>query len=301
MSHELSPYERTARAEIEAWRSRPPGGLAKRIDQLTKPVDVVLSKALERRVLHRALDGVMGVVLDGAGTTLSEKRVVESYRRLGYPVDRLEDIRTSVPLEAMDRQAAKLAKVYRVALVAEGGGAGLAAAFPPVAVPALAADVVAVSTVATRAATHYAMTYGFRVESPPERALALSVLNGATSPDLGAKQVALAEVARVAKMVVQKKTWEELEKRALVRAIRQAAKTLTNRLTKAKLGQLVAVVGIVLGGGYNGWYMSRVAEWGYYTYRELHLKERTRLAGLESGEGGRSASDGPVDDEAQAA
>jgi hypothetical protein len=41
--------------------------------------------------------------------------------------------------------------------------------------------------------------------------------------------VALAEVTRVAKMVVQKKTWEELEKRALVRAIRQAAKTLTNR------------------------------------------------------------------------
>jgi hypothetical protein len=134
----------------------------------------------------------MNVVLDGAGTTLSEGRVVEAYRKLGYSVDRLEDIR-------------------------------------PIAVPALAADVVAVSTAATRAATHYAMSYGFRVESPPERALAWSVLSGATSPDLGAKQVALAEVARVAKTVVQKKTWEELEKRALVRAIRQAAKTLTNR------------------------------------------------------------------------
>jgi EcsC family protein len=229
-------------------------------------------------VVHRALDGVMNVVLDGAGVTLSEERIIEGYRKLGYTLDRFEDIRTQVPLEAMDKQAAKLARRYRVALVAEGGGAGLASAFPPAAVPALATDVVTVSTVATRAATHYAMNYGFRVESPPERALALSVLNGATSPDLAAKQVALGEVARVAKMVAQKKTWEQLEKRALVRAIRQAAKTLTNRLTKAKLGQLVAVVGIVVGGGYNGWYMTRVAEWGYFTYRDLHLKEKERLA-----------------------
>jgi hypothetical protein len=277
MSYELTPYERKAKAEIETWRSQPPSTLAKRLDQLTKPVDKVMAMVLERRVFQRALSGVMNVVLDGTGVTLSEERILNSYRKKGYELDRFEDIRTTVSLEHMDRQAMKLAKRYRTALATEGGGAGLAATFPPAAVPALAADVIAVTTAGTRAATHYAMTYGFRVESPPERALALSVLNGATSADIAAKEAALAEVARIAKMVAQKKTWEQLEKRAVVRAIKEAAETLTKRLTKAKLGQIIMVVGAFVAAGYNAWYMNRVGEWGYYTYRELHIKEKERL------------------------
>jgi hypothetical protein len=31
-------------------------------------------------------------------------------------------------------------------------------------------------------------------------------------------------------------------------------------------------VGLALGGGYNSWYLSRVSEWGYFTYRDRHLR-----------------------------
>ena len=79
------------------------------------------------------------------------------------------------------------------------------------------------------------------------------------------------------KMVAQKKTWEQLETSALVKALERAAKQLNVRLTKAKLGQLVTLVGTLVGAGYNGWYMARLSEWGYYTYRELHINEKREL------------------------
>jgi hypothetical protein len=46
-------------------------------------------------------------------------------------------------------------------------------------------------------------------------------------------------------------------------------------LTKSKLGHAVTGVGLALGGGYNSWYLSRVSEWAYFTYRDSHLIDRT--------------------------
>lgn len=274
MDNGLTPYERKALKEVQEWRATPPSPLAKAIDVIGKPIETVGGKVFEQRVIKKVAAGLMESVLDGSHATLSEARVLDAYRKSGYKLDRLEDIRRTVPLEVMDRQALKLGKYYRNVMVAEGGGGGLLSGIPGFGVGVLAADIVALTTVGMRAATHHALTYGYRVETPQERQLVLSVLNGATSPDLVAKQTALAEVAKVAKLAAQKKTWEQLEKSMLVKALQRTAEQLNVRLTKAKLGQLVTGVGAVVGAGYNGWYMSRLGEWGYYTYRELHIKDK---------------------------
>lgn len=53
------------------------------------------------------------------------------------------------------------------------------------------------------------------------------------------------------------------------------------------------MVGAVVGGGYNAWYMSRVGEWGYYTYRDLCIKEKERLAAEAAG---TSTAEAPIVD-----
>jgi hypothetical protein len=292
MDDGLTPYERNALKELQEWRATPPSPLTKAIDVIGKPIEKVGGKLFEQHVVNKVAGGIMESVLDGSHATLSEERVLDAYRNNGYKLDRLEDIRHTVPLEAMDRQALKLGKYYRNTMAAEGAGSGWLSGIPVVGVGVLAADILAVTTVGMRAATHHALTYGYRVETPQERRLVLSVLNGATSPDLVAKQTALAEVAKVAKLAAQKKTWEQLEKSMLVKALQQAAKQLNVRLTKAKLGQLMTGVGAFVGAGYNGWYMGRLGEWGYNTYRELHINTKRDAFGEQQ----RNDDEGPDDD-----
>ena len=177
MTDGLNPYEQKALKEIEEWRSTPPSQLAKVIDVVGKPVDKVVGKVFETRVVKMVAGGIMEAVLDGSHATLSEKRVLDAYRDAGYKLDRLEDIRTTVPLEVMDRQALKLGRHYRNSMTLEGAGSGLLSGVPGFGVGVLAADIVAVTTVAMRVATHQALTYGYRVETPQERQLVLSVLN----------------------------------------------------------------------------------------------------------------------------
>jgi hypothetical protein len=123
---------------------------------------------------------------------------------------------------------------------------------------------------ACRAAAHHAAVYGYRVDAPTDRDIALKVLGGATSADLAAKEATFAELNAIALMVAKRKTWDELRQKGL----EQAAQRFTIDLTKSELGHAVTVVGLALGGGYNSWYLSRVGEWGYFTYRDRHLAEK---------------------------
>jgi hypothetical protein len=272
---ELTAYEHRALADVAAWRAESPTRGARAFGQVTRVVDRPTSWLMERTVLGRVLEGVLGVAMDAGSWTVSEERVVAAYRRAGHQIDGFEQIRREVPLPARDREAARIAKHYRTQLAAEGGAAGASAiAGPGVAAVALVADVTFVTTWACRAVAHHAAVYGYRAQTAPERALAMQVLVGATAPTDAARQSALADVARISRQIAQRRTWEELERVALVRAVRDAAERLGMRLTKAKLGQVIAVVGIVVGAGYNAWYIDRVSEWGFWTYRSHYLEDK---------------------------
>lgn len=46
------------------------------------------------------------------------------------------------------------------------------------------------------------------------------------------------------------------------------------RLTKAKLGQIIAILGAVVGAGFNTYFIGKVADASYYLYRERLLAAR---------------------------
>jgi hypothetical protein len=204
------------------------------------------------------------------------------------PSTSVDAIRTQVSLKDMDRHAVGLAKGYRWSAAGEGfaagGGAALAIARknPVAAAGGIAADVAALTTMACRAAAHYAAVYGYRVDAPVDRDIALKVLGRATSSDLAAKEAMFAELNAIALMVAKRKTSDELRQKGLVKGLEQAAQQFSINLTKSKLGQAVTVVGLALGGGYNGWYLSRVSEWGYFRYRDRHLVDKQAANGARA-------------------
>lgn len=272
MEGTLTDYEISARNQDAAWRQQSLGKSAQALGLLNKPFEKPLELLMAKTPVGKAMEGVVRVVMDGASWSVSEDRIVETYRDSGYRVSSLEDVRAAVPLEEMDREASALAKRYRLAAGAEGAGAGAAAFWGPWAgAAALGADLVALTSVACRAVAHHAAVYGYRVDSLEQQATALAVLGGASSTDLLNKQLALKELQNIAVMVTQKKTWKELEERALVRALREAADRLPYTLTKGKLGGVVAGVAVVIGGGYKAWYVHNVCDWAYHIYREQHI------------------------------
>jgi hypothetical protein len=56
------------------------------------------------------------------------------------------------------------------------------------------------------------------------------------------------EVAKATVMAAQKKSWDELQRVAVVRLIQKLAEQLGIRLTKAKLAQALPVFGGLVGG-----------------------------------------------------
>jgi hypothetical protein len=271
----FTEYEHKASLETELWKKRPPGKVARALGLLNKPLEKPVGWLMDRTVVGKVLEGVLQVAMDGASWSVADSRVVDHYRQHGFEISTIEDVRTKVPMEAMDRHALLIGKRYRLTAGVEGGAAGAGAlAGPQAGAAALAADLVALTGLSCRCVAHYAAVYGFRVDEPHQRAMAMRVLVGATSADMAAKETALLELRAVALMVAKKKTWSELEKSALVKAVQEAAERMSINLTKAKLGQVVAVLGMLVGSGFNSWYLTKVSEWSYYTYRELHLKDK---------------------------
>lgn len=283
MSPALSSYEQSASLEIEKWKAKSPSRTSAALGRVTKVIDRPTAWVMDHTVVGRVLEGILAVAMDAGTWAVPETRVLEAYRDRGIELSSFDEIRQGVPLQARDREAARLDRAYRAQLGAEGGAAGAAAfAGPGVAVGALVADISFVTTWACRAAAHHAAVYGYRTETPGERALAMQVLVGATSATDSAKQAALAQIAQLSQQVAKKKAWAELEKSALVKAIQEAADKLGVNLTKAKLGQVVAVLGVLIGAGYNMWYIGKVCEWSYYTYRDHYLEDKA--AGFPSWE-----------------
>lgn len=275
MNDPLTSYERKAQAEVAVWRAKPPGAVAKALAVLNKPLQKPIELVMDKTPVGKAAEGVLRVAMDGASWSVNEDRILASYRSDGQRVESLDDIRYRVPLDGMDRQAGKLAKAYRSGAGGEGAVLGVAAFYGPAAgAAALAGDLVALTGIACRAAAHHAAVYGYRVDTAAEQALALSVLSGASSADLPAKELALKELRDIAVMAAKKKTWKELEKNALVKALQEGAERLGYGLTKAKLGGVVAGLGVVIGGGYNAWFLHNVCDWAFNIYRERHIMDK---------------------------
>ncbi len=152
---------------------------------------------------------------------------------------------------------------------------------PAAALAVIPADVAALLALNLRALGEYATYCGFDVSLPKERLFALNVLALASSPSDSSKQVALAQLVRIARDAALKKTWRNLERHAGVRAVQRIAQALSIRLTKAKLAQVVPVAGAVIGGGFNAYYTDKVCKAAFYLYRERFLAEKYGVDEIE--------------------
>jgi hypothetical protein len=172
-----------------------------------------------------------------------EKALLDEVRAMGHEVGEIRDLR-KVPLETLDRIARATAAGGKILAGLEGAGTGAGGPF------FIVADIPALLMINFRYIGQIASTYGFPVQSGEEQAFMLNLI-GFSSADRASKSIFLREMNQIAMGVARRRTWEELNRNALVQLIRKIAEFLGVRLTKQKLAQLIPVVGAAVGGGVN--------------------------------------------------
>jgi EcsC protein family len=274
-----SEYEESAHRQIHEWKSPGQSWFDKVMAIVSWPIDKAARALLDTPglgpAIQRAFSGFVGVINDIAQWSVRPEAILEEYRRLGHTdISALAHV-YGLDLSAVDHAIGWLDTKYEGMALLQGSVAGGTSVLTPLAALAvIPTDVTALLVLNLRAVGEYATYCGFDVSLPQERLFALNVLALASSPSDGAKQIALAQLVRIARDVALRRSWQTLEEHVAVQAAQKIAQALSIRLTKAKLAQVIPVAGAAIGGGFNAYYTDKVCKAAFYLYRERFLAEK---------------------------
>lgn len=271
-SREMTEYERLALAGIREWKSPQIVRFGKTRKVISWPLkkagDLITEAPGADWVIERSVGGLIGLLNDFAHWTVRSDAICERYQKSGFEhVKAPRDI-FALDLEDADRVSGWLSAKYKTITSAEGAGTGC------LGLPGIPLDIVSLITLNQRAIGEFATYYGFDISSQQERLFALNILGLASRPNDVAKQVAMAQLVKIAQEVAKKKVWKDLEKHSFVKIIQTIARSLGIRLTKAKLAQVIPFTGAIVGAGFNAYYTNKVCDAAFHLYRERFLAEK---------------------------
>ena len=270
---EMTEYESLALEGIREWKSPQIGRFGRTRKVISWPLkkagDLITEAPGADWVIERSVGGLIGLLDDFAHWTVRSDAICKRYQKSGFEhVKAPRDI-FALDLEDADRVSGWLSAKYKTITSAEGAGTGC------LGLPGIPLDIVSLITLNQRAIGEFATYYGFDISSQQERLFALNILGLASRPnDAAAKQVAMAQLVKIAQEVAKKKPWKVLEKHYFVKIIQTIARSLGIRLTKAKLAQVIPVTGAVVGAGFNAYYTNKVCDAAFHLYRERFLAEK---------------------------
>lgn len=281
-----SDYEAHALKQIHIWKNPERTWLDGAVAVINWPLEKAGAAVMKVPGLSYAIEksftGILGIINDGTQWSVRPESILKEYENTtSAKVTCLRDV-YDFDLSTVDRCIGWLDTKYEGLALVEGAAAGGTSVLSPAAaLVAIPADITALLALNLRAIGEYATYCGFDVSLPEERLFALNVLTYASSSTDQSKQIALAQLVRIAKDVALGKTWKDLQNHLFVQAVKQIAEALSIRLTKAKLANVIPAAGAVLGGGFNAYYTDKVCKAAFYLYRERFLAEKYGASDIE--------------------
>ena len=269
---EPSAYERRALDDIRVWKQGKQTGLAHTRRLLALPFEKAAEALFKvpgvAWVTDRSVGQLVRELNRFAQSSVRHAAIHQEYRGDGHAhVARHGDV-FSLDLEQIDRTIGRLAAKYKALALVEGAATGV------VGLAGIPVDVVALVLLNLRAVGEYATYCGFDVREQDERLFALNVLGFVSGPSPREKRQALAQLMKIAREASNQKPWKELKKHAFFRLVKQIAKALGIRLTKAKLAQMMPVAGSVVAGVFNAQFTASVCAAASMLYRERFLAQK---------------------------
>jgi len=268
---ELTGYEEEEKGAIEQWKKELPGVLSKAFGVAVEPavwlVNAVVPKA--------AVSGALNLANAVAGWLTDTRDVLRDAN-----VGSLDELRNK-NLELSDDLADNVHNWAIGIAVAEGTGSGALGLL------GIAIDVPAIITLALRTIHKIGVCYGYDCDfsSELDKNFVLSILR-ASSPNsikekLGALaclktfQVTLAKVSW--KKMTEMAAIKQLSKEGAIIAVRNLAKTLGINLTKRKALAAIPIIGALVGGSVNGWFIKEVGWAARRSFQERWLIENRKI------------------------
>jgi len=262
----LDEYEHQQLVLIRAWRSEQPGLATRTIGQATGPLATAAEKMVPTLALRLALDAVHATAV-----RLTDRRSI--LKRAG--VSAIEDLRRA-ELQTCDRLAAQVGR--RATLFAGGSGTlfGVAGAL------GLVADLPTLLTLTFRTIHRIGLCYGEDLAAPERRRLPVAVFALAAANSMEEKQQALEAIDAVAESGdsdaaidgISRAAQRELAKDGVAFSLNNLGKSLARNLGWRKAGESLPVIGALVGGSVNAWYLRDLARTSQYTFQLRWLRQK---------------------------
>jgi hypothetical protein len=146
-------------------------------------------------------------------------------------------------------------------------------------------DIPAIIVIATRTIHKVGLCYGYECKSKEDMQYVLGILAASGANTMEEKLAALAAL-RAIQVTVAKQTWKLMAEKAaqsqagketLIIGIRNLAKQLGINLTKRKVLSAIPVIGAVIGGSVNGWYIRDVGWAARRAFQERWLVDNHKV------------------------
>ncbi|MEI6666924.1 MAG: EcsC family protein [Acidobacteriota bacterium] len=264
----LTDYEQQQVAAIARWKAEEPWAISKAVGLLIEPMASLVRALIPPNVMEGAIQ-----TASTAGEWLSDSQDI--VRHGG--VSTIADLR-GVDLQVCDRLADSVHNWAIGIAVAEGGGTNWS---PWGLIP----DIPALITIAFRTTYKVGMCYGYPAKSDREKAFVMGVMSAAGSNTVDEK-VAATLALRQAAFAVTRRTWTELAEKAAeqrvsteggIIAMRQLARQLGISLTKRKALAVIPVIGAIVGGSMNGWFIKDVGWAARRAFQERWLVDNHKI------------------------
>ena len=296
--------------EIQRWKEaqispRRPRVISQRVrSYLMAPLGKVVSFArkvpggepISRAVSSAALR-LMEKTTSVSEASVRRRLILKAYRKAGYDVECLEDIRSlGLSLDQIRPVRPHLKIAYSSAAAVEGAlsgviasggsvaavlGLGIASA-PGIALTAsvVALDIATFLGAATRLVSHTAAYYGYDTVEPAENFFATMVLSQAIDPESAGegavveKQTTMIAFNKVMRDVAKRGPMGGVGNNVFSAAMNSLVASLGARLASLKIAQIVPFIGIIVGAFVNASLMRTIGDTADHLYRERFLAER---------------------------
>lgn len=263
----MDDYELLQLRELRRWQQQPPPPVARWFGKAAGPA----SQAVQNMIPAEALKAALSAVQATAGRFGGHAALLKQAK-----LARIEDLR-GAELELCDRLAAGV----RRRAMAMAGSAG--ALFGVAGGAGMIADVPALLVLAFRTVQRVGLCYGEALRDADARRLEVAIFALASANTVEEKQLALRalqhpevvdESVAAWREGVERAAERELAKEAAMMSLNNLAMQAGKHLGWRKAAGALPVVGAVIGGSVNAWYLYDLANVARYCFQQRWLQAR---------------------------
>ena len=265
----LTKYEDEQVRKIREWKGKEPSVVSKKFGKVVTPVNWLVQKVIPPAAIRGAIDAA-----NSTGKWLSDTGDI---KRNGK-ISEIRELRDK-DLELSDKLTDSVHNWAIGMATVEGAATGFGG------ILLIAVDIPAIVTLAMRTIHKIGLCYGYESLDENDNQFVLGIL-AASGANSVAEKVAALTTLRSIEVTIAKQTWkamaekaaeQQISKEGAIIAIKNLATQIGINITKRKALQAIPIIGALVGGFVNGWYIKDIGWAAHRAFQERWLIDNQKI------------------------